>query len=178
MSAFDKSVFNLINFLRNRNSLKIINNIGSIDNHNLIIPNLYLGNIQSAHDISFLESAKIDSIINCTKDETFHPYFEKKKKLRLILDDSREKENLDNFKKNIINGIKFIDNEISLNKTVYVHCYWGLMRSATVVAGYLIYKYNLKKDDAILLVKDKRPMALSSIYNFNEVLDYIENNNT
>jgi protein-tyrosine phosphatase len=67
-----------------------------------------------------------------------------------------------------------IDNSIEENKPVYVHCYWGLMRSATVVAGYLMLKYNLPMDDAINIVKEQRPKALSSFYNFNDVLQYVE----
>jgi protein-tyrosine phosphatase len=50
------------------------------------------------------------------------------------------------------------------------------MRSATVVAGYIMMKYNMSAENAINLVREKRPMALSSLYNFNEVLDYVEKN--
>ena len=49
------------------------------------------------------------------------------------------------------------------------------MRSATVVAGYLIYKYSLSVNDAINIIKEQRPSALSSLYNFNEILYYLEN---
>jgi hypothetical protein len=36
-------------------------------------------------------------------------------------------------------------------------------------------KYKIPKDLAIILVKEQRPRALSSFYNFNEILDYVEN---
>jgi protein-tyrosine phosphatase len=48
------------------------------------------------------------------------------------------------------------------------------MRSATVIAAYLIKRYKLSSKDAINIVKEKRPSALSSLYNFNEVLEYVE----
>ena len=48
------------------------------------------------------------------------------------------------------------------------------MRSSTLVCGYLIKKYNINYKDAIIIVKEKRPKALSSLYNFNEVLEYVE----
>ena len=73
-----------------------------------------------------------------------------------------------------MNAIFFIENNIKEDKRIYIHCYWGLMRSATVVAGYLIYKYRLSKEEAIHIVKEQRPLALSSMYNFNEVLDFLE----
>jgi len=82
---------------------------------------------------------------------------------------------MDKFKNDIIDSIDFIENCLNQKKPVFVHCYWGLMRSATVIAAYLIKKYNISKLDAINIVKEQRPMALSSIYNFNEILDYIEN---
>jgi protein-tyrosine phosphatase len=166
----NKLIYKIINLLRNRNILHIVNKIMMIDNHNLILPKLYLGNIHSAQDISFLKSNKIDSILNCTKDEKFHSYFKDKSKLRISVNDSRSKNNLLKFRKEIQKGVEFIDKEISLNKTVYVHCYWGLMRSSTVIAAYLIKKHNMKKDSAILFVKSKRPMALLPFYNFNDIL--------
>jgi len=132
----DNLIYRIIGLLRNRNILHIINKIMMIDNHNLILPKLYLGNIHSAQDVSFLRSNKIDSILNCTKDEQFHPYFKDKPKLRISVNDSRSKNNLIKFRKEIKKGVEFIDKEISLNKTVYVHCYWGLMRSATVVKNH------------------------------------------
>jgi hypothetical protein len=48
------------------------------------------------------------------------------------------------------------------------------MRSATVTAGYLIMKYKLDYISAINLIKEQRPRALSSIYNFNEVLKSVD----
>ena len=58
--------------------------------------------------------------------------------------------------------------------TVFVHCYWGLMRSATVVAAYLIKSYKITHIDAIQLIREQRQFALASFYNFNEILLYVE----
>jgi protein-tyrosine phosphatase len=49
------------------------------------------------------------------------------------------------------------------------------MRSATVVAAYLIKKYNLTAEESINIIKEQRPKALVSFYNFNDVLKYVEN---
>ena len=162
--------------IRNRKSLNIINKIARIDDHNMIIPNLYLGNIKSANDIHFLKENNIQTIINCTENEPFHEYFDDKSKYRLNINDSRETHNINRFKEQIFEIIDLIDDSIINNKPVYVHCYWGLMRSATVIASYLIKKYKLSSKDAITLVKEQRPMAISSLYNFNEVLDLVEKN--
>ena len=175
MSLFNKSIYTILSLTRNKNTLNIVNSIGNIDNYNLIVPNLYLGNINSANDVEFLKKNKIEAIINCTKEEPFNSYFDDKLKLRLYINDSKEDDNIEQFKTDIINTINFIEDAILLNKAVYVHCYWGLMRSATVVAAYLIKRYSMTHLEAISFIKEQRPRALSSIYNFNEILFFVEN---
>ena len=141
----------------------------------MIIPNLYIGNIKAANNTDFLKKHNICAIINCTENDAFSDYFKDKSKFRLSIKDSKDKNNMDKFKNDIIDSIDFIEDCLNQKKPVFVHCYWGLMRSATVIAAYLIKKYNISKLDAINIIKEQRPMALSSIYNFNEILDYIEN---
>lgn len=175
MSLFNKTVYNILKYTRNKNSLKIINSIGNIDDYNLILPNLYLGNINCANDKNFLETNNIGAVVNCTEDEPFSDYFDDKPKIRILINDSKEKENIEKFKSEIIDCLLFIDDCIKNNKIVYVHCYWGLMRSATIVASYLIKKCNMSHIEAIHFVKEQRPLSLSSLYNFNEILIYVEN---
>ena len=57
----------------------MINKIANIDDYNMIIPNLYLGNIKAAHDIDFLKKCDIKAIINCTDKEPFNDYFNNNK---------------------------------------------------------------------------------------------------
>jgi protein-tyrosine phosphatase len=171
---FNKAVYNIINIARNRKTLNIVNKVARIDNSNMIIPNLYLGNISSANDIDFLQQNNIQAIINCTINEPFNDYFEDKNTFRLAINDSRDTDNISTFKSEIISCIEFIESNLDDNKAVYVHCYWGLMRSATVIAGYLIKKYNITHEDAIQIIKEQRPMAILPVYNFNEVLKYVE----
>jgi protein-tyrosine phosphatase len=174
MNIYNRAIYNILCVTKNDTFLKVVNNIACIDDYNMIIPNLYLGNISYSNNIDFLKKYNIQSIVNCTEKEHFNEYFDNKNKFRLSINDSRNEENINKFKDEIINAIQFINNSIEENKPVYVHCYWGLMRSATVVVGYLMLKYNLPMNDAINIVKEQRPKALSSFYNFNDVLQYIE----
>ena len=174
MSFANKIIYNVLCMSRNKNFLNFVNTIGNIDDYNLIIPNLYLGNINYANNLEFLHSNNIGAIINCTENEPFNDYFEDKYKFRLSINDSKNEENINKFKSEIINCIIFIDNCLDNGVPVYIHCYWGLMRSATVVTSYLIKKYNIPYKDAINIIKEQRPCALSSLYNFNEVLKYVE----
>lgn len=174
MKLFDKAVYNILCFSRNKKTLDFFNTIANIDDYNLIIPNLYLGNINYANNEEFLKKNKIGAIINCTKDEAFHSYFNDKPRLRLTIDDSKDPNNIKQFESEIINSIEFIDDCLKNNISVYVHCYWGLMRSATVVAAYLIKTYSMSCNDAISFIREQRPYSLSSLYNFNEILLFVE----
>jgi len=175
MNIFNKTVYGILCLSRNKRVLNIVNKVSNIDDYNIIIPNLYLGNINYANNIKFLKDNNIEAILNCTESEPFNDYFENKHKFRLSINDSKSPENIYNFKLEIINCIDFIDYCIEHKLNIYVHCYWGLMRSATVVACYLIRKYHMSSIDAINIVKEQRPRALSSLYNFNEVIEFVEN---
>jgi protein-tyrosine phosphatase len=175
MISLNKGLYSILCLVRNKRILKVINNTVSIADYNMIIPNLYLGNIIGANNVDFLKKNNIQSIINCTENEPFNEYFNDGSIFRLSINDSRDETNINKFKREIIHAIDFIDNSIEQNQAVYVHCYWGLMRSATVVAGYLIKKYNLTVEESINIIKEQRPRALVSFYNFNDVLKYVEN---
>lgn len=175
MNFMNRRIYNILNLMRNKNSLNYVNRFAKIDDYNLIIPNLYLGNINAAHNINFLIEKNIGAIVNCTEKESFHEYFENKPQFRLTVNDSKEKENIEKFRYQILDAINFIYEQIKDGKPVFVHCYWGLMRSATVVACYLIKVFNISYKDAIHIIREQRPYSLLSIYNFNEILEYIEN---
>ena len=173
MSKFEKSFYKLISFSRNKVSLNIFNFITNNDDYTLIMPNLYLGNINSANNIDFLQKNNISSIVNCSNEIEFHEYFKHKNTFRLSIDDNKEPENIMKFQDNIFNAIKFIDNEINKNRVVLIHCYYGLMRSATVIASYLIVKYKMSVIDAVEFLKKKNKMIFSRSYNFIEILESV-----
>ena len=178
---FNKAIYNTIGFFRHKKSVQIFNAIMNAENSNIIIENLYLGNIIDAHNLSFLIDNNIGAIINCTEDEPFHQYFimndddniqNEKYILRLDIKDSKDEENIEKFMNIIDNGVEFINTHKNINKqNVFVHCYWGLMRSATVIAGYLIKYENYSVDNAIELIKNKRSYTFSNLYNFRDILE-------
>ena len=53
------------------------------------MPNLYLGNINAANNIDFLQKNNISSIINYSNKIEFHEYFNDKYKFRLSIDDNK-----------------------------------------------------------------------------------------
>ena len=160
--------------------LKSYNTILGIQDISFIQKNLYLGNIESSKNETILKNYYIGAILNCTEYEPFHSYFQHKPTLRLPIQDTRDNQNLQNVFQELENGVHFIDENIKNDKIVLVHCYWGFMRSATVVCAYLMKKYKMKPEMAIQYVREKRPGSLNKMYNFNDLLEeyykkYIQN---
>ncbi len=153
---------------------KTFNKITFVNNYDQILPQLYLGNIESSKDINFLKNNNINAIVNCTENEPFNEYFndENKFKLRIDIKDSRDSENIQLFYTKIHDSVIFIEDQIhNKNNNVLVHCYWGFMRSATIIACYLIKRYNFLPNEAIQFIQDRRYMALNKFYNFNDIIN-------
>jgi hypothetical protein len=173
MNFYNKTIYNILQMTRNKNVLTVVNRIGNIEDSNQITKNIYLGNIIDANNVEFLRNNNIGAILNCTEDEPFNEYFDDKYKYRLSINDSKSINNINTFKKEIMKAIDFIDFCIDKDVIIYVHCYWGLMRSATVVACYFIKEYKMKPEDAVEIIQEQRNFSLSSLYNFNEILEYV-----
>jgi len=69
--------------------------------------------------------------------------------------DIRDTKN-ENFKKYFDECFEFIENAVSKNGKVIVHCAYGISRSSTIVIAYLIRKYRMSYEMAYNLVKNKR----------------------
>jgi hypothetical protein len=55
--------------------------------------------------------------------------------------------------------VQFIDQQRKAGLPVYVHCRAGVNRSVTVVAAYLMWRDHIGRDEALALIKSKRPRA-------------------
>lgn len=74
-----------------------------------------------------------------------------------------------------INGIlfdvvKLIDKFLSLNRKVFVNCFAGVSRSATIVIAYLIYKQNMTYQDAYDFLKSKRYVISPNSHFINQLV--------
>ncbi len=143
-----------------------------------ILPNLYIGNIDGAKNLSFLKDKKIKVIINCTKKipnyyETQFEYY------RIPVDDSLLEEDIDLMKGYLSEYVSIIDKSLNSNKPVFVHCYAGRQRSACLIAAYLIFKYKFSINKAYKFIINKRREAFhyGKSYNFHfSLIDYYEKN--
>jgi len=67
--------------------------------------------------------------------------------------------------------VEFIERENAQSKPVLVHCGEGKGRTGTVLAAYLV-KHGLRADDAIRLVREKRPGSIQTIEQENALKEF------
>lgn len=120
----------------------------------LIEPNLYLGGLAAAKDLDTLQKYKISHILTIdtcplTRQITGLSYITSK---FIQLSDQPKEDLLSYFDETNA----FITDCINSNGTVFVHCYFGVSRSATVVIAYIMKKYSMSYHEAFEKVKLKR----------------------
>lgn len=113
---------------------------------------LYLGSIDDANDLIFLNNNKIDTILSIAYDSYI---IEPIKKIKTIhkfqIEDSFSEKIIDYFP----TIIKLIEES---NDIILVHCMAGVSRSATIIIAYLMSSCNMTLLEAYYYVKIKRPM--------------------
>ena len=117
----------------------------------LIIPNLYLGNINHAKDLETLTSLDIKAIVQISDEEIAPRYPECFQYYTVTFKDL---ETID-ISKYLFSIIEFIARMIEKGN-VFVHCNAGISRSVSVVIGYLIVYHEMSYDEAHAYVKAKR----------------------
>ncbi|XP_036030883.1 dual specificity protein phosphatase 9 [Onychomys torridus] len=134
-----------------------------------ILPNLYLGSARDSANLESLAKLGIRYILNVTpnlpnlfeKNGDFH--------YKQIPISDHWSQNLSQF---FPEAIAFIDEALSQNCGVLVHCLAGVSRSVTVTVAYLMQKLHLSLNDAYDLVKRKKS-NISPNFNFmGQLLDF------
>ncbi len=127
-----------------------------------ILPNLYLGSAFNAYDIDQLNRINANVIINVTKEiDNFHESILKFTYYKYpIADDNNEP---------IWEILKITNEQINFHLArgdcVFVHCYMGASRSASVVINYLMKSKLQTYYNAYNYVKNARPLInLSELF--------------
>ena len=144
-----------------------------IKNQNLIIKNLWLGNHKSSVDKDFLTKNNIKLIINLSKDLPFTD-LENIDKFRVAIHDNRSQESDIGMIQNFHHCYSLIDNKLSNNQSVLIHCRAGMQRSAALLALYLMRKNNYSFDKAKSIIKKERCIAFYPVVNFIGPIRYFE----
>jgi protein tyrosine phosphatase len=139
-----------------------------------IIPNLWLGNSTDSQSTPWI--FQFDIIINCTKDLPFCLENTHAKKIRIPIDDNLEPIEIDNMYNYLETIIDFIHIQLLKGKKIFVHCFAGVQRSATVIVAYLLKYIRLSLDECSKCVSSKRPIIFLPMCNFRPALDKLVKN--
>ncbi|KAK7077004.1 dual specificity phosphatase 12 [Halocaridina rubra] len=120
---------------------------------NKIEEGLYLGNITAALDTDVLKKYRISHILTVDSKPlpTRITELPGMSFLYIEVDDIYTEDILCYFEE----AIKFIEDGQQKGST-FVHCYFGMSRSATLVMAFLMKKYKLNLDEALNRVKERR----------------------
>ncbi|KAA6396040.1 MAG: putative mitogen-activated protein kinase phosphatase [Streblomastix strix] len=121
---------------------------------NEIIPNLFLGGWMGLHNFQMLDEMKIDLVINCAAETNYYEQGSQSRQFIHFQINDVPSQQLP-FEK----GVEVIEQALSSEKQVLVHCQMGKSRSASIVAAYLIYKFKLTAFEALNIIQTQRPIV-------------------
>ncbi len=116
-----------------------------------IIPGLYLSGEEIASNKELLKQKQITTIINMTT-HVLSTYGDEFKYFCFPLVDQGDCD----IKQYFVDTFKIIDEALSNNQNILVHCQAGISRSATIVIAYIIRKQKKTMDESLKFVQSKR----------------------
>lgn len=140
---------------------------------NMIDNNLWIGDIYSSRNRKFITDNNIKLIINCSNNIRFIDIPEIKK-IRINVGDNNSIRTNNIMYKNLEPVTNLIEKYLANNKGVLIHCIFGIQRSATIVAAYLMKKYKLNKYDAIKMIKSHRRITFLHYIKYSKLLSKYE----
>ena len=122
----------------------------------LIVDQLYLGNSCNARNYYELENNKVGLIINSSP--CISNYFQNEfEYYKVKVEDISGADILCNLDNKVTKMHEFI--ESNPQKSVFVHCFMGSSRSATIIIAYLMKYHNYNLRDGLNFVKEKREVV-------------------
>jgi protein-tyrosine phosphatase len=136
-----------------------------------VVPNLWIGNANDILVGDFIRS--FDVIINCTKNIPF-PAETQCKTIRIFVDDNLDPVELDNLYKYLDKTTQYIHVHLLNGRRVFVHCYAGKQRSASVIVAYMMRYFHMGLEDASTALQSKRGIVFEPLCNFRPILEKFE----
>lgn len=128
---------------------------GTEDDANMILDLIYLGNQYVAHDINFIIAYGIKNVINVSNGVPNIFPFVSYMTSYLKDEDACRMNTLPLMEE----GADLINQSVSQNAPILIHCKRGHHRSASIIAFYLMKYHQLSLYDAVYLIKKCRPTA-------------------
>ncbi|CAF2589538.1 unnamed protein product [Rotaria sp. Silwood2] len=136
-----------------------------------ITTHCYLGCLPTAADVKTLNNIGIEYVVNmCAEYNGPHRTYKKYniKQLHLPTIDCTAPS-----LKTIEKAIKFMNEAYTNNKKIFVHCKAGMGRSATIVLCHLVANEKMSSENALKLMKEKRPEITTSIIKYAPVRQFL-----
>jgi len=134
-----------------------------------VLPGFYLGSIGAAFNRKVLEEHKIEHILCCCDGvKAVHPTVFSYKVLKLL--DKPDEDITRYFEE----ASDFIHDVLSKGQKVLVHCFAGKSRSTTIMISYLMKYHNMTAQEALELIRTKRPVAQPNIGFMSQLKKYEE----
>jgi protein-tyrosine phosphatase len=137
-----------------------------------IVPNLFLGNYDIATSVSWLLKNRITHVLSIMDEEQRIERLKRLLKLtvadhKVIVMDDKYKSPLrlhfDECSTWIRNALTF-DRKQKRQGRILIHCLYGISRSPTIVAAYLIQEYGMNASQSIKLIQEKRKVEPSDAF--------------
>ena len=144
----------------------LINDNNNKSNLSKITDNIYTSGYLIAKDIPFLLKNNFTHVINCSRGSSMETSndevsdannYNKSPSIKYLPIFLRDDPGADLIKC-FFQTIDFIEREDESNKSkkILIHCIEGISRAPALIAGYLMWKQNIKTENAIEFIKSKR----------------------
>jgi len=116
---------------------------------------LYLGDRCAAVDLPLLSEHGITHVVNCAEELSDIHYEQLHYRQYPLLDGAYYPP----LRPSLDDGVQYIERAMERDGRVFVHCFAGISRSASIVAGYLMKKNCWTPDQAIEYIQKRRSIA-------------------
>ena len=138
-----------------------------------IIPNfLYLGGHRSVNNINTLISDRITHILNMASELKLDVNEMTKHNIKLLHISAKDAKTY-NIRFDFDRAFHFIDDCLKSRGKIIINCARGISRSATIVIGYLMFRYSMTLLDAYKFIISLRPQVRPNSY-FRKQLELYE----
>jgi protein-tyrosine phosphatase len=147
-----------------------------VSSYTKVLNRLYLGNIDAARDIKFINDKNISAILNCSKAHDIPNHYTHKgiEYLRIPVDDSLKERDFEKMSNLLPLAVEYIHKHINVEKNnLLVHCWAGRQRSAICIAAYMVKYLDMTPKNAVVYIQDKRHEAFhfGKSVNFDQALN-------
>lgn len=132
-----------------------------------IIPNLWIGSEGDSSNQSFFQRHTIRLVVNATANIPIRAPADVQS-YRIPVDDAPDENEA--MLRHLPTVVLVIDEVLSHDHGVLVHCRAGMQRSAAVVAGYLMWKLGLTADEAFEFINKKKAETFWPVPTFETAL--------